>query len=195
MRQIKENFREILGPPEELREGYELAAKATEAWKEGKLLDAISLFNEALKFFQEKKAFREIANVLESIGDIYHLQGKLKESLKAYKACLDICEEFEDEISTAVIAEKIVHVYRNLQEYEKMLPYLHRMLEIAEKFGDAHRAARAMAGIGDVYKFRKDFQTAREAYEIAHKIYEGMGARELAKVLKKALEELETLEK
>jgi TolA-binding protein len=72
-----------------------------------------------------------------------------------------------------------------------MLPYLYRILEIAEKFGDAHRAARAMVGIGDVNQAKGNLQTAKEAYEIALKIYEGMGAIELAKVVKEGLKQVE----
>jgi tetratricopeptide (TPR) repeat protein len=182
---------ESVGIPEELKEAYELALKAHQHWLDGRVLDAIEFYQEALRLFQEKGAHKEVANILEALGDMYHQRGRMKEALRAYKACLDICEDFEDELSTAVIAEKIVHVYRRQKEYEKMLPYLYRILEIAEKFGDAHRAARAMVGIGDVNQARGDLQTAKEAYEIALKIYEGMGAIKLAKVVKEGLEQVE----
>ena len=72
-----------------------------------------------------------------------------------------------------------------------MLPYLYRILEIAEKYKDPHRAARAMVGIGDAKKAKGDFSAAKEAYEIALKIYEGMGALELAKIVKNGLSQLE----
>jgi predicted negative regulator of RcsB-dependent stress response len=71
-----------------------------------------------------------------------------------------------------------------------MLPYLYRNLEIAEKYRDAHRAARTMVGIGDVYRYKNDHKTAKEAYEIALKIYKGLGAKELAEIVEKALEEI-----
>jgi len=180
--------------PEELKEGYKICMEGDEYWKQGRILDAIECFEKALVFFQEKKAYKELANVLEALGDMYFMRQKIEPALRAYKACLDICENFEDELSVAIIAEKIVHVYRELKEYEKMLPYLNRLLDIAEKFGDAHRAARAMAGMGDVYAWKKDFQTAREAYEIALKIYKGMGAGELAKVIEDAIKEIEKME-
>jgi tetratricopeptide (TPR) repeat protein len=179
--------------PEELKEGYKLCIEGDEYWKQGRILDAIERFETALSFFQEKKAYKELANVLEALGDMYFMRQRIEPALRAYKACLDICENFEDELSVAIIAEKIVHVYRELKEYEKMLPYLNRLLDIAEKFGDAHRAARAMAGMGDVYARKKDYQTAKEAYEIALKIYRGIGAGELAKVIENAIKELEKL--
>jgi tetratricopeptide (TPR) repeat protein len=177
--------------PEELKPAYELCLEAHKYLTGGRTLDAIDLLEKALELFQKASAYKEMANVLDCLGDLYHMRGNIKQALRAYKACLDVCENFEDEISTAVIAEKIAHAYRYQREYEKMLPYLYRMLEIAEKFGDAHRAARALAGIGDVYRIKKDYQAAKEAYQIAYKIYKKMGAGELADIVKKALDELE----
>jgi len=177
--------------PEALKPAYEKCLEAHELLNQGRMVDAIGLLEETISEFHENQAFKELANVLDLLGDLYHLRGNLKQALKAYKACIDVCENCEDEISTAVIAEKIAHVYREMREYKKMLPYLYRMLEIAEKFGDAHRAARAMAGIGDAYKAQDDRETAKEAYEIAYKIYKGLGAGELADIVKRALKELE----
>ena len=176
--------------PEELKRGYKLCVEAHEYLNTGRMVDAIELLEEALIVFQENSALKELANVLDTLGDLYHLRGSLDRALKAYKACLDVCEEEADEISTAVMAEKIAHVYREKRDYDKMLPYLYRMLEIAEKFGDAHRAARALAGIGDAYKAKGNIEAAKDAYSIAYKIYKGLGAGELADIVKKALDSL-----
>lgn len=189
----KEAFFNLAGIPEKLRPAYEICIKAYQYWKEGRILDTIQLLEEALEIFQENNAYKEIANILDFLGDLYSMRGNFEKALKAYKACLDICEDFEDEFSTAILAEKIVYLYREKKEYEKMLPYLYRILEIAEKYRDAHRAARAMVGIGDVYSNRKDYQVAKEAYEIALKIYKGLGAKELAEIVEKALKELESI--
>ncbi len=187
----KEIIFKALNVPPELKPAYELCLKAHKYEIEGRYLDAVSLYEQALVIFQKYQAYKELANVLETLGDIYHLKGKVTMALKAYKACLDVCETCEDEWSTAVIIEKIVYVYREQKEYEKMLPYLYRMLEIAEKYEDAHRAARAMTGIGDVYRYKKEYSTAKEAYEIALKIYKGMKAKELAEIVEKGIKELE----
>ena len=177
--------------PEELKPGYELCIEAHALLNEGRMVDAIELLEKAVPLFQKGNGLKELANVLDLLGDLYHLRGNIKKALSAYKACLDVCETAEDEISTAVISEKIAHVYRELKEYSKMIPYLYRMLEIAEKFGDAHRAARALAGIGDANRAKGELQTAKEAYEIAFKIYQGLGASKLAEVVKKGLEQVE----
>ncbi len=182
--------------PEELKPAYEICLKAYKLWTEGKIVDTITLLEEALALFQKVEnykdlAYKEIANILDFLGDLYHSRGNIEKALKVYKACLDICENFDDEISTAIIAEKIVFVYKEKKEYDKMLPYLYRLLEIGEKYNDAHRAARALVGIGEVSRYKKDYQTAKEALEIAYKIYKGMGAGELSEIVKKGLKELE----
>ncbi|NPA39305.1 MAG: tetratricopeptide repeat protein [Thermodesulfobacteria bacterium] len=186
-KKLLEESKEI---PEKLKKGYKLCVEAHEYLNTGRMVDAIELLEEALLVFQENSALKELANVLDTLGDLYHLRGSLDRALKAYKACLDVCEEEADEISTAVIAEKIAHVYREKKDYDRMLPYLYRMLEIAEKFGDAHRAARALAGIGDAYKAKGNIEAAKDAYSIAYKIYKGLGAGELADIVKKALDSL-----
>ncbi|HEA83687.1 MAG TPA: tetratricopeptide repeat protein [Thermodesulfobacterium geofontis] len=187
----KEIFFNLAGIPESLKPAYELCIKSYHHWKEGRVLDTISLLEEALEIFQKNNAYKEMANILDFLGDLYSMRGNLEKALRSYKACLDICEDFEDEFSTAIIAEKIVQIYREKRDYEKMIPYLYRILEIAEKYRDAHRAARAMVGIGDVHRNKKEYQTAKEAYEIALKIYRGLGAKELAEIVENALKELE----
>lgn len=179
---------------EAIKQAYELCEQAHSAWIKGNTLDALRYYEEALEIFKELGKLAEIANILEKIGDIYHLRGKTSEALRAYKACLDICENFEDELSTCIIAEKIAYVYRGLGEHNKMLPYLFRILEIAEKYRDPHRAGRALAGIGEVYIREGKLDSAKEALELALKIFRGMGAIEQTKILEEALKSLESRE-
>lgn len=187
-------MREELTEQEALNKAYEHCKKAYAAWIKGNTLDALKDYEIALEIFKELGKLTEMANVLEKIGDIYHLRQKFDQALRAYKACLDICENFEDELSTCIIAEKIVYLYKEKGEYERMLPYLHRILEIAEKYKDPHRAGRALAGLGDVYLQERNIQAAKEAYELALKIFKGMGALEQTKLLEQALKALETSE-
>ncbi|MDW8136440.1 MAG: tetratricopeptide repeat protein [Thermodesulfobacterium sp.] len=175
----------------ELERAYELSKKAHEFWIKGRTLDALAFYEEALETFKNYQRWEETANILEKIGDIYFFRKNYERALKAYKACLDICENFEDEISTSIIGEKIVFVYKELNTSEKALPYLYRILEIAEKYRDAHRAGRALVGIGDVYRALKNYQASKEAYELALKIYRGMGALELAKIVEEGLKKLQ----
>lgn len=187
-------MQEELKEEEALNRAYELCSKAQEAWIKGNTLDALQGFEGALEIYKELGRLAEMANVLEKIGDIYHLRQKFREALRAYKACLDICENFEDELSTCIIAEKIVYVLKEMGEHEAMIPYLHRILEIAEKYRDPHRAGRALTGLGDAYLQTKKIQVAKEAYELALHIFKGMGAMEQVKLLEEALKALETLE-
>lgn len=174
-----------------LIEAFNLTQKAHSAWIKGNILDAITFYNQALEIFKELGRLTEMANILEKLGDIYQLRQKFDQALKAYKACLDICENFEDEVSTAIIAEKIVFAYKEQGQYEKMLPYLYRILEIAEKYKDPHRAGRALVGIGDVYANLGQLEKAKEAYGLALKIFKEMGAIEQRKLLEEHLKNLE----
>jgi len=188
---MEEKKEETLKEEEALKKAYELTQRAQEAWIKGNVLDALNFYEGALEIFQELGRLAEIANVLEKIGDIYQLTQKFDKALRAYKACLDICENFEDEISTCIIAEKIIFAYKEKGEYEKMIPYLHRILEIAEKYRDPHRAGRALTGLGDAYYHTGNLQASKEAYELALKIFKGMGAIEQTRLLEEALKRFE----
>ncbi len=181
-------MKEELSP--EVREAIKWYQEAQLMWAQGRSLDALERYEEAYKVFVKHKMFREAANAAEKLGDIYFNRGNFKKALKPYKIALDICEEFEDEIGVAILSEKIVYVYKETREPEKALPYLYRALEVAEKYGDAHRAARMLTGIGDVYKHQGKTEAAIEAYELAAKIYRGLGSREQEELLRSAAEEL-----
>lgn len=176
---------------EKLRIAQELVEKGNSAWVKGQILDAIQSFESAFEIYSELGRMEEMANVLEKLGDIYYLKRNFDKALRAYKACLDICENFEDEISTCIIAEKIAYVLRDKGEYERCLPYFYRILEIAEKYKDPHRAGRALAGIGECCLKLNRFEQAKDALQLALKIFRGMGAIEQTKVLEASLERLE----
>jgi len=176
---------------EKLRIAQELVEKGNSAWVKGQILDAIQSFECALEIYSELGRMEEMANVLEKLGDIYYLRQNFEKALRAYKACLDICENFEDEISTCIIAEKIAYVLRDKGEYERCLPYFYRILEVAEKYRDPHRAGRALAGIGECCLKLNRFEQAKDALQLALKIFRGMGAIEQTKILEASLERLE----
>ncbi len=195
MSEAKEKSQEkkpALSPEEqEILEARKWYQEAQIMWAQGRSLDALSRYEEALKIFLKHKLYKEAANAVEKVGDIHFWRGNFKKALKPYKMALDICEEFGDEIGTAVMAEKIIYTYKKMNEYEKALPYLYRVLELAEKFGDAHRAARMLAGIGDVKLLKGEKETALEAYQLAAKIYRGLGSLEQAKMVEEALARLQ----
>ncbi len=176
--------------PQEIQEALKWYQEAQIMWNQGRSLDALSRFEAALDIFQKHHYHKEAANAAEKIGDILFWRDNTQKALKPYKLALDICEEYGDEISTAILCEKIVFVLKKLNDPERALPYLYRCLEIAEKYGDAHRAARALVGIGDVNRHRKQYDVALEAYQLAEKIYREMGSKEQAQLIADSLASL-----
>ncbi len=176
--------------PEDLKEALKWYQEADIMWNQGRSLDALSRFEAALEVFQRHGRYREAANAAEKLGDILFWRSNFQKALKPYKLALDICEEYGDEVSAAIMCEKIVFVYKKINDPERALPYLYRSLEIAEKYGDAHRAARALVGIGDVNRHRGKLDVALEAYELAEKIYREMGSKEQAQLIAENLASL-----
>ncbi len=186
----KVSSEEAVSEPEEVKEARKWYQEAEVMWAQGRSLDALTRYQEAFAVFQRHGLYRELANTAEKIGDIYFARSNFEKALKPYKLVLDICEEFGDEIGVALISEKIIFTYQKLDQPERTLPYFYRALEIAEQAGDAHRAARALVGIGDVRKHQGNLKVAIEAYALAAKIYRGLGSKEQAQLIEQAIASL-----
>jgi len=63
-------------------------------------------------------------------------------------------------------------------------------LELVEQLGDSGKAAFYLTGIGDIFEERGELEKALNAYEIALKIYKGMGSRGRAEVLEKGIQQI-----
>lgn len=87
--------------------------------------------------------------------------------------------------------EKVIDIYRHLEEYDKTLPYYFRALELVEKLSDVKRSALFLAGIADAYERQGKIDEALDAYRLAERLFRGMGARERADLLKEGIEALE----
>jgi tetratricopeptide (TPR) repeat protein len=160
---------------------------------QGRSLDALEKFEKALDIYEAVEGKEvEIANICEQIGDLRTMRGNFKGAIPAYQRSLAICEKNKDPISTVLLAEKIIDLYRQLEDLDKTLPYYFRALELVEKIQDASRAGLYLTGIGDIYQKKGDLDKALDAYKTAHKIFKSTAvSEERAKILEKGIKGIE----
>jgi len=159
---------------------------------QGRSLDALEKFEEALEIYEAAGGKDvEVANICEQTGDLRTMRGNFKGAIPAYQRALAICEKKHDPVSTVLLAEKIIDLYRQLEDLDKILPYYFRALELVEKLQDAGRAGLYLTGIGDIYQKRNELDKALDAYRTAHRIYQSTASRERAEILEKGIKVIE----
>ena len=180
------------GKDKELTRAEALYREAKIMSVQGRSLDALEKFEEALEIYEAIGGRDvEVANIYEQIGDLRTMRGNFKGAIPAYQRGLTICEKKHDPVSTVLLAEKIIDLYRQLEELDKTLPYYFRALELVEELEDAGRAGLYLTGIGDIYQKRGDLDKALDAYRTAQGIYQGMASRERAEILEKGIKAIE----
>ena len=176
---------------ERLKEAKRLFQEAKVISNQGRSLDAINKFQEALSIFEDEGAEREIANTCENLGDLHCIRGNFNQALSLYQRALAICKKKKDPISELLMIEKVIDIYRGKGNFESAMPYYMRALEVAEAASDAGRAGYYLTGIGDVYQRRGDIEKALDAYRTALSIYKQTRSGERARILEKGIAELE----
>lgn len=158
----------------------------------GMSLDALQKFEEALDVFEAAGGRdKEVANICEQIGDLRVRRGNFKGAIPVYQRSLAICEKKHDPVSTVLLAEKIIDLYRQIQELDKALPYYFRALELVEELEDVGKAELYLTGIGDIYQKRNELDKALDAYRTAHEICKSTASRERAEILEKGIKIIE----
>ncbi|MGQ9499679.1 MAG: DVU0298 family protein [Dissulfurimicrobium sp.] len=189
------NMSETIGKDEVSSDAVAIYMEGVRLMNQGMSLDALLKFEKALALFEDLGSNREIANTCEKLADLHVQRGNFKSAISLYQRAMAICEKGGDDIGKVILAEKIIDLYRANKEFEKALPYLLFTLELVEDMGDASRAGYYLTAIGDIYQRQGKIEDALDAYRLARKIYQGMGAREQVKVLEKGITTLEAREK
>ena len=159
---------------------------------QGRSLDAIEKFEQALEIFEAADGKDvEVANICEQMGDLRTMRGDFKGAIPFYQRGLAICEKKNDPISTVLLIEKVIDLNRQLGNLDKSLPYYFRALELAEKLNDIGKVGLYLTGIGDIYQKRNELDKALDAYKTAHGIYQDTSYRERAEIIEKGIKAIE----
>ncbi len=160
---------------------------------QGRSLDAMDKFQEALAIYEAEQYERGIANTCEQLADLHCFRGNLNQAIPLYQRSMTICQKKDDPVSELIVVEKIIDVYRKKGEISKCMPYYMRALEIAEAAGDAGKAGYYLTGIGDIYQRTGDINKALDAYKTALNIFKQTRSGERARILEEGIKRLEEM--
>jgi len=100
---------------------------------------------------QRDNKLRQLAEITNTLGDMYFENKRLKEALQEYTEQLSVCEELQDKLSCAIAHRMIGEVYASLGDYEQALIHQNLHLEGAKDMRNSIEEQRAFATLGRTY--------------------------------------------
>ncbi len=121
---------------------------------------ALSYFEEYIKYSEDNKEKKEVANGLYQKALILDDKGSFEESLKIYYDILKIYEEIKDVFGEATTLNAIGEVLKRSEKIDFALDHYNRALLIFERLEDKTEMANCNYNIGDSYMLLKNYDKA-----------------------------------
>ena len=118
----------------------------------GRLDEASTAFEEAIKRFEKLGDKRSIAVSKGNLGNILFEQGYFQESLKTYTEARNIFDSMGEPKSVAIGWHQIARVHRRLRQFEKSEESLQRSLAIFVQQKDSAGEAASLVELGNLYR-------------------------------------------
>lgn len=103
------------------------------------------------QYAKRNNNLRQLAEITNTLGDIYFENEQPKEALQEYMEQLRVCEELQDKLSCARAHRMIGEVYASLEDYEQALMHQNLHLEGARDVKNLIEEQRAFATLGRTY--------------------------------------------
>lgn len=141
---------------------------------QGKYVEAVNAWNEAIVVYEEIGDKVGVANMLSNEGAVYFNQGDDAKSLELHLKSLKIAEEVNDSLRILTSLTNIGAVYLNkAATYDKALNFFQRAYDLATIVNDQYLIGTSTANLGEIYYKTGDDSTALVYLEISRKAYEG----------------------
>ncbi|KYM99255.1 Tonsoku-like protein, partial [Cyphomyrmex costatus] len=98
---------------------------------------------------------RQLAEIANTLGDVYFENNRLKEALQEYSEQLIACEKLEDKLSCAIAHRMIGEVYASLEDYKQALEHQNLHLEGAKDMNNSIEEQRAFATLATEIKLEE----------------------------------------
>ncbi|CAG0927451.1 hypothetical protein TFLX_00468 [Thermoflexales bacterium] len=131
---------------------------------EGRLAEALQVYEEVYRTFIALDAKSQIAAVLSQIGIIYKQQGDLSRAIEKQQSSLEIQREISNEEGQAIGLHRLSMLYRMKEDYDEALAYSKQAVAIDRKRGDMAGLATDLHEQGIIYVLTNRKQDALECF-------------------------------
>lgn len=159
-------------------------AKAPQEEKVSKLLNsleqsgeltvqqAITYASDALKWAETLDNDKDLARLLNFLGNSYYGLGNYEQALDYYQKSLKVTMRLGNKSEIANLMQKIGIVSFTTNDYKKALLYFEQTLKIYQEIQYPMREAELFTSIGSIYLHWNEYEKAIENFDFARHIYQ-----------------------
>ncbi len=143
-------------------------------YMQGKYIDAIKTWQQALDVYKQTGDKTGVANMLSNQGAVYFNQGDEAKSLELHLKSLKMSEDISDTLRIVTSLTNIGAVYLNKPAtYKKALEFFLRSYKLSLAINDKYLIGTSTANLGEIYYKMGDDTTALFYLNQSVKAYEG----------------------
>ena len=151
---------------------FSAGALATE---NGKLDQALGLFEQSVSLSRETHNLAAEARALNGLGTVAYYMGNMAQSAECYKRALTVKRELGDMPGVAASLNNLAIQALARADYASALPLTEESVAITESLGDLTAAAGIYNSLGAIREGLSDFAGARAAFERADTLSQTLG--------------------
>ncbi len=152
-----------------------IRAYGASVWKRGDFESSLTLFEEALEFFQSIPDATGVVDVTGNIGNVYHSLGSYQKALEYLEKALALHKELGQKSGVANVTGNIGNSYHTLGSYDKALEYYERAVVLHSELGEKLGVARVTGNIGIVHYFLGAYDKALECFVQSFTLHTELG--------------------
>lgn len=161
----------------QLIEADRLLDQGTQYFNQGRLQDALTIWEQALARYRALADRQGEAAALGSIGNAYYFQGQYDRAMEGYQQSLAIARDLGNRQGEAVALGGLGNTYYALGQYDRAIEAHQQSLALKQALGNRPGEATSWGNLGLVYYALGQYDQAIEAYQQALVIARDLGNR------------------
>jgi two-component system, sensor histidine kinase PdtaS len=141
-----------------------LSLSGIKAFEKGEYTQAKTLYQKALKIYQNNNDETAAARVLANLGMVYTKQGDYTKALEYQLIAVSLFEKEKDKESLVRAYNAIANIYRKQKDYGKSLKYHNESVKLRLELKDEQGLGVSYMNIGNVYRDMKRYPEALKYY-------------------------------
>lgn len=131
------------------------------------LYEAVLNYMDALQLYRNSDSFKEVADILENLGNIYRLNGYKEMAINYYSETLNQREVLGDSVGIFRANNNLARAYMESKEYDVALKHCKLAIELAHVLNNPGLVTEGYDVQGIIFRHMEDYGQALGAYNVA----------------------------
>ncbi|ELR73711.1 hypothetical protein C900_02115 [Fulvivirga imtechensis AK7] len=129
------------------------------------LYEAVLNYMSALKIYRKEEHIKEVADILENLGNIYNLSGYKDMAMEYYSEALTLRHQLEDSADIAKAHNYLANAYLDIKDFDNAAKHCELALDIAQKVNAKEMLTSIYDTKGIVHRNKGEFDLALASYQ------------------------------